>query len=775
MNELILHGLAESRDILDAMPVGLIIYDEDRRVVFANAAYHEALGLPANTFRPGSEMADNVRMIAYRGVFGPGDPEEQAAQLLNQDLQVARRVRGRHPDGRSFESFYSPLGGGAHMVCTTNTTALVSMRDEAEVAVGRIHQAISNLRIGLAVFGPDRRLGLHNRRFTELLGLAAPSLAPGTPFMDVLQIMQVRDEYAGFEGDLFIASQMSFDRSRPANFRRQRANGQVIDIQSDPLPDGGWTMTVSDISALARAEDEARRRAGMLDGIVRHMPHGIAVYGPDRRVAMLNAAYGQVMQGAPIAVGDTLEEVIRRRAEAGEYGPGDPEEHVRQQTALADPSRSAMRRRTRPSGETIDVRTAPLPDGGYMSVVTDVSPLVAAETENSRQAEAMAAMLANIRHGIVLWDKDHRIAAANPVATELLGAAPGLLVPGRTLEEVIEAALTRGNLGDGSVGRMTAERLRARDRTQSHQDQRYTRTGRVLEVRSDPTPDGGFVTTYTDVTTIREAEEALRLAKTAAEAANAAKSRFLAAMSHELRLPLNAVIAQSGAIARAATDKLDRVGRRSLPPGSMDPSPILEAADEINMASRRLLSTIDSILDVARLEAGRFELSDDLVDLSQLIRACVRAADASAAAAEVTLTAQLVDPLPAVRGDERRLRQALNHIVANAVKFTPAQGRVELSVLYDPTNGELQLTVADTGLGIAETDIDQVFEPFTQINTAVGSDGGRFTGTGLGLYISRALMRAHGGDLTLRSTPGQGTVAIMHIPARRVIPAGVLF
>ncbi len=772
---MILHGLAESRAVLDAMPIGLVIYDEDRRLVYANAAYHEAVGLPPGTFRRGSEMADNVRMLAYRGVYGPGDPEQQTIQMLTQNMSEPRRVRGRHPDGRSFEAFFSPLGDGAHMVCTTNTTALVAMREEAETVVSRIHQAISSLRIGLAVFGPDRRLGLHNRRFTELLGLASPSLPPGTPFVDVLQIMQVRDEYAGFEGDLFIASQMSFDRSRPANFRRQRTNGQVIDIQSDPLPDGGWTMTVSDISALARAEDEARRRAGMLDGVVRHMPHGIAVYGPDRRVAMLNAAYGQVMQGAPIAVGDTLEEVIRRRAEAGEYGPGEPEEITRQQLQLADPARPSVRRRTRPSGETIDVRTAPLPDGGYMSVVTDVTPLVAAETESGRQAEAMAAMLANIRHGIVLWDRSHRIVAANPVATQLLGAPPDLLTPGRTLEEVIDAALTRGNLGDGSVGRMSAERLRARDRSLSHEEQRYTSSGRVLEVRSDPTPDGGFVTTYTDVTTIREAEEALRLAKTAAEAANAAKSRFLAAMSHELRLPLNTVIAQSGAISRAATDKLDRMGRNAPAPGSMDPAPILEAAEEIHIASRRLLGTIDSILDVARLEAGRFELSDDLVDLSSLIRACVRAADASAAAAEVTLTAQLVDPLPAVRGDERRLRQALNHIVANAVKFTPAQGRVELSVLYDPSNGELQLNVADTGLGIAEGSIEQVFEPFAQAGATVGQDGGRFTGSGLGLYISRALMRAHGGDLTLQSKVGQGTIAIMHIPARRVIPAGVLF
>lgn len=765
MNETMLQGLRESRAILEALPVGLAIYDEDRRMVLTNAAYCEALGLPPGTFRPASALEDNLRLLAYRGIFGPGDPEQQVSVLLAQDMTVERRVRRRHPDGRTFEAQSVPLGNGAVMECIVNTTSLVAMRDEAEMAVARIHMALSSLRIGLAVFGPDRRLGLHNRRFTELLGLSSPSLAPGTPFTDVLQIMQARDEYAGFEGDLFLASQLSFDRSRPANFRRQRANGQVIDIQSDPLPDGGWTMAVSDISALARAEDEARRRAGMLDGIVRHIPHGISVYGPDRKLTMLNAAYAQVMHGAPVSVGDSLESVIRRRSDAGEYGPGNPDEIFRRQMAN-DPAIPQLRRRRRPTGQTIDVRTAPLPDGGHMSVVTDVTSLVTAETELARRADTMAAMLANIRHGIILWDSDHRIVASNPVTADLLGAEPGFIVPGRTLEELIDSALMRGNLGDGSTGRSIAASLRSRDRSRSHQDQRYTRTGRVLEVRSDPTPDGGFVTTYTDVTSIRQAEEALQIAKTAAEAANAAKSRFLAAMSHELRTPLMAVIGNSDAISRAAADEIGRATRQALPPGSMNPGTIADAADEVNAAGRRLLSMIDTILDVARLEAGRFDLSDDFVDIGQLVRVCVRQSDSAAAAAEVMLTAELPTDMPAVRGDERRLRQALHHLVTNAVRFTHATGSVSIGTSMDE-NGNLLLQVTDTGIGIAEEDLDRVFEPFTQLDTTMTEP---LTGAGLGLYVSRALMRAHGGDLLLQSRPGAGTTATILLPAARVVP-----
>lgn len=513
-------------------------------------------------------------------------------------------------------------------------------------------------------------------------------------------------------------------------------------------------MMAPDIVKLVEAMDDARRRAEVLDSIVQHIPHGIAVYGPDRRVTLVNAAYRVIMAGAPIEIGDTLEQVIRRRSDSGEYGPGDAEDVFIEQASF-DPRLPQLRRRQRPNGITIDIRTTPLPNGGHMSVVTDATPLVAAETELADRAKSMDAMLANIRHGIVLWDRQHRIVACNAVAEQLLLTPPGLLAPGRTLEEVIRSAKERGNLGVGQVGVDTATRLSKQDRSKSHQDQRLTRTGRVLEVRTDPTPAGGFVTTYTDVTDIRQAEEALQHARRAAELANTAKSRFLAAMSHELRTPLHQVIASSELIARAMEG-----------PGAVH---ILDAAEAAHAAGRQLMSMIDTILDVARLEAGRFDISEDQVDLGLLVRGCVKQSDASAAAAEVALNVDLPEGLPGVRGDARRLRQALHHLVTNAVKFTGAGGKVCITAQRDGVAGDLRLTVSDTGIGIAETDLDRVFEPFTHTDNVLN---GRFPGNGLGLYVSRALMRAHGGELMLRSRPGEGTTAAMHIPAERLLPAG---
>ena len=882
-------GLPDGRALLEALPVGVALYDEGRRLILANSRLALILGLSPGTLRPLSSFADNIRLIAQHGMFGPGEPESHARIVIDSDTGHERRYRRRHPDGRTFDSHHVPLADGGLLVCLTDTSVLVAMRTEAERTVSRVHAAVACLRVGLAVFSPAGRLELRNRRFPELLGLSPMAADRGTAFDDLLDRIAAR-------GDLPALSTIRFAR-HVAQIRHQRDTGQVIDVLSEPLPEGGWALTVTDVTPRVQAEDDANRRASLLDAILQQMPHGIAVFAADRRLTMVNEAYHRIMAGAPGQVGDTLEDVIRARLDAGEYLEADPASYVRRLlaveagapfvrrrqrpngttidvrttllrdgghlniitdvTALAvaeaelarraellssvvehvpygigvygadrrlrvvntayrsimegapialgetideiilrraeageygageygagnpadrasaqrrhDSTKPQHRRRQRPDGRIIDVRTAPLPDGSHISVVSDVTAMIAAETELARRADTLDAMLAHIRHGIILWDRHGRIVAANPVVSGMLNAPAGCLVPGRSLADVTQDALDRGNLGDGQPARIRARWLLEQDRSQSHIDQRCTRDGRILEVRSDPTANGGFVTTYTDVTQIREAEEALRLSKSAAEAANAAKSRFLAAMSNELRTPLTTILQEAAAIARDAADQLsnERASHNRTGAGrAMDAVQAACSTEIIGTAARTLLGLIDTILDVARLEAGRFGLAEDKVDLPQLVRAVLRRYDPAAAAAEVALVVDLPENLPLVRADERRLREALGHIVSNAVKFTGPLGSVSIGVRQDWTTGALLIEVADTGAGLESGDVERVFEPFAQVSDAA-------PGAGLGLHVSRTLMRAHGGDLTLRSIVGHGTAATIHIPADRVLQDGL--
>jgi signal transduction histidine kinase len=229
-----------------------------------------------------------------------------------------------------------------------------------------------------------------------------------------------------------------------------------------------------------------------------------------------------------------------------------------------------------------------------------------------------------------------------------------------------------------------------------------------------------------------------------------AKSRFLATMSHELRTPLNVVIGFAEALTRETNIPAERV---------------TEFAVAIHQAGQDLLGQINNMIDVARIEQGRFELHADTIDIAHLVNTCVTVARDAARRARVQLSGVTETGELRLRGDERRLRQVLGHLLANAVAFTGAGGRVTLTAALTAA-GELSLQVDDTGIGIAADQITRVFEPFSQ---ADGSLSRRTQGVGLGLYVARALIQAHGGTLTLESTPGIRTTARITLPRARLI------
>ena len=739
------------QEILDAMPIGVAVFGADQRLLLMNAAYYRSLDLPPGSFPPGTTLEETMRQAAYRGVFGPGDPEQQFRQQLLADRSRSGRLRRRRFQGRSYDLFSTPLASGGHLVNAVETTSLVEAREAAEAVAAQTVSGVSALRIGLAGFDAAAALILFNPRFSELLSLPTGLLNRGMRFPALLDAMRTLDEYIGFEGEQFLAAQAALDRTHADNARRLRINGQVIDIASAPLPDGGWTITLSDVTPLARAEDELHRRVVMLDVLLEAIPHGICVYGADGRVRMFNHAYATIMRGAEVSVGDHRDEVLHRRVAAGEYGPlGMAALH--HSAADLDFTRAHIRpRRQRPNGIFIDVRIAPLPDGGHVLVVTDTTQLAAAEAALARHAAEMEAMLTHSRHGIVLWAADKTLLASNQIAAELLEMPPEMLTRGLREHDLLTYLHAQGTYGpDPAAAQEYLTTHLAHDRSQPLRNIRPTPSGRILEIRSNPVPGGGYVLTLSDITDMRRAEQELRAAATATDEANTAKARFLATMSHELRTPLNSVIGFSDTLMR------DR--------GTTAPAQVREYALDINSAGKRLLMLINNMLDVARIEAGRFDLGTDRIDLRRIVQSCLRQHRNGAAAAEIELLDDLPARLPLLRGDERRMQQVLNNLLSNAIKFTEPGGSVTLSTEIG-AQGDLLLRVSDTGIGIPADKIPLVFEPFTQIDSGLAR---RYEGSGLGLYFSRALVQAHGGTLSLHSLVGQGTTAEIHLPAHRL-------
>jgi len=253
--------------------------------------------------------------------------------------------------------------------------------------------------------------------------------------------------------------------------------------------------------------------------------------------------------------------------------------------------------------------------------------------------------------------------------------------------------------------------------------------------------------TVADVSAKIEAEQALRRALRAAERANEMKSAFLAAMSHELKTPLNAVLGFAEMLKAEMRGPIGHDAYR-------------EYAIHIHESGTRLLEIINNVLDITRLQASALTLDRHAVSFAPLAEAAI--AEACAVAGEVSpVGLELAPELPAVDADPVRLKQVLLHLLSNALKFTPAGGAVRMRAQV-ADGGVVVIAVADTGIGMAPDQIVAALEPFHQLDSSLAR---RFEGTGLGLALTKALVELHGGTLAIESREGEGTTVTVRLAA----------
>jgi two-component system cell cycle sensor histidine kinase PleC len=232
---------------------------------------------------------------------------------------------------------------------------------------------------------------------------------------------------------------------------------------------------------------------------------------------------------------------------------------------------------------------------------------------------------------------------------------------------------------------------------------------------------------------------------------NKSKAQFLAAVSHELRTPLNAIIGFSQIIAQGTFGPEEFERYRSY-------------AQDIQSSGEHLLEVINDILDLSRVEAGKLVLREESIGVVELVESTLRLVRQRATEGRLTLETDIPDCCCQMRGDKRLLRQLLLNLVANAVKFTPAGGKIMVRSAIK--GDDLLFVVADTGIGIAKEDIPKAMTPFGQVDSRLAR---RYDGTGLGLPLAKAMAEAHGGSLEIESTLGIGTTVTVRLPRARVI------
>lgn len=268
--------------------------------------------------------------------------------------------------------------------------------------------------------------------------------------------------------------------------------------------------------------------------------------------------------------------------------------------------------------------------------------------------------------------------------------------------------------------------------------------GTSVEVRRAPMPDGGFVTTYADITDRRRAERQT-LARREAEAANAAKSHFLRNMSHDLRKPVNAIIEFNHLVLERAREVLPDRHRRNL--------------EHVDVTSRHLLDMVDELLEMARIEAGQIEVRPELVPLAPIIERCAMTIRPLVEAKGLEFTYDVEADLR-VTTDPRLMSRVVLNLCDNAAQYTPSG---HIRVHAGQVGDVVEVQVIDTGVGIAAESIAQVFQTFERGEQTAGLTKAG-VGLGLGLSISREFARLLGGDISVSSHPGHGSTFTLSIP-----------
>lgn len=533
----------------------------------------------------------------------------------------------------------------------------------------------------------------------------------------------------------------------PATVSGERRSLRVVDV---PLGEAGVAGYAIDVEELEQSRAAFKRFVEAQRDLLDRLSAGVAQFDSGRTLTFYNQAFMRLFAIKPewLAEGPEFERVIERMRETGRV----PE--VRDFRAWRDerrswftaPAEGAEENWMLPGGVHLRVVAQPLPDGGLLLIFEDRTEQVALASARDTLLRVRAATFDNLFEAIGVFAADGRLQLWNQKFRDVWELEETFLTTHPRVDVLADAAARQ--LSNPSRAAVIRELVRVATQERKQRNGRVAlKNGHHFEFAAVPLPDGNALFTMLDISDSRRIEAALRDRNDALEEADRVKTAFVANMSYELRTPLTSIGGFAEMLAGGYAGELT--------------STATDYVRAILDSVARLSTLIDHVLDLTQSEAGALPLEKKSVDLRRIAREAANTASDAAAAKSITLEVTLEKTIGTLQGDARRLRQVVDNLLSNAIRFTPAGGRVVLLGEGDPDTDTVRLVVSDNGPGMSEKEKARAFDRF---NRSDGSE--RDTSLGLGLPLARQFVEAHGGTLTLISAPGEGTIVTVELPRK---------
>jgi len=526
----------------------------------------------------------------------------------------------------------------------------------------------------------------------------------------------------------------------PAIVAGARRSFDVLDFRTETGSAGlGVDATEAETmrSALARLVDAHRRTLDQLST-------GVAMFDANQKLTFYNAAYGALWNlDAAYLDQEPTDSALLETSRAARKLP--EEQDFRQWKAQLHAAYRALEAREHtwhlPDGRTLRVVTTPNPDGGVTYLFNDVTERLDLERRFQELIRVQGETLDNLAEGVAVFASDGRVRLANSAFARMWGLSPQTLAERPHIETI--TALSRPLHGNHPTWQALRAVITALDDRVAIEDRLERRDGGVVDCTTVPLPDSATLVTFHDVTDSVNVERALRERNEALEDADKIKIDFVHHVSYELRSPLTNIIGFVHLLADPATGPLAEKQREYL--------------DYITVSTNTLLALINNILDLATIDAGRMQLNLGPVDIRETMAAAAEGVQDRLVSAGLTLDIQAAGNIGSFIADERRVRQILFNLLANAVSFSPPGGTVTFVAERRPD--ALAFSVTDRGPGIPPDVLEKVFDWFE-----THSLGSHHRGTGIGLSLVRSFVELHGGTVRIASVVGEGTTVTCTFP-----------